>query len=85
MFSRTSLDKLINKIDCSNVLKDGKIESVQCPRSAWTAASVVLVGSLICRLHQDLAESVTSVKHHQMVTSYLKCLCRKQWTDETDL
>jgi len=30
MFSRTSLDKLLNKIDCSNVhvLKDGKIEAV---------------------------------------------------------
>jgi len=28
LFSRTSLDKLLNKIDCSNVLKDGKIEAV---------------------------------------------------------
>jgi len=28
MFSRTSLDKLLNKIDCSSVLKDGKTEAV---------------------------------------------------------
>jgi len=28
MLSSTSLDKLLNKIDCSNVLKDGKIEVV---------------------------------------------------------
>jgi len=28
LFIRTSLDKLLNKIDCSNVLKDGKIEVV---------------------------------------------------------
>ena len=28
LFSRTSLDILLNKIDCSNVLKDGKIEAV---------------------------------------------------------
>jgi len=28
MFSRTNLDKLLNTINCSNVLKDGKIEAV---------------------------------------------------------
>jgi len=28
MFSRTSPDKLLNKIHCSNVLKDEKIEAV---------------------------------------------------------
>jgi len=28
MFSRTSLDKLMNKVDCSSVLKDGKLEAV---------------------------------------------------------
>jgi len=28
MFSRTSLDKLLNKIDCSSALKDGMIEAV---------------------------------------------------------
>ena len=27
-FSRTSLDKLLSKIDCSNVLKAGEIEAV---------------------------------------------------------
>jgi len=27
MFSRTSLDKLLNKIDCSNVLRDTKTEA----------------------------------------------------------
>jgi len=28
LFSRSNLDKLLNKIDCSNILKDGKIEAV---------------------------------------------------------
>ena len=28
MFRRTSLNKLLNKIDCSNALKDGKVEAV---------------------------------------------------------
>jgi len=28
LFSGTSLDKLLNKIHCSKVLKDGKIEAV---------------------------------------------------------
>jgi len=27
-FSETTLDKLLNKIECSNVLKDGKIQAV---------------------------------------------------------
>jgi len=27
MFSRTSLDKLLNKMDYSSVMKDGKIEA----------------------------------------------------------
>ena len=60
LFSSTSLDKLLNEINCSSVLKDGKIE----------AASVILVGNLICRLHQGLAESLMSVKHQRMVSSY---------------
>jgi len=68
VFSRTSLYKLLNKIDRSNVLKDGKIEAVH------AAASVVLVGNLICRLHHSLAESLTSMKHQQMVTSYAFCI-----------
>jgi len=29
MFSGTGLDKFLNKIDCNDVLKDGKIEAVQ--------------------------------------------------------
>jgi len=28
LYSGTSLDKLLNKIDCSNVLKDRKIEAI---------------------------------------------------------
>jgi len=28
LFSKTSLDKLLNKINCSNILKDGKIEAI---------------------------------------------------------
>ena len=28
LFIRTSLDNLLNEIDCSNVMKDGKIEAV---------------------------------------------------------
>jgi len=31
LFSRTNLDKLLSKSDCSNVLKDGKIEAVHDP------------------------------------------------------
>jgi len=27
MYSRTSVDKLLNAIDCSNILKDGKTEA----------------------------------------------------------
>jgi len=46
-------------------------------RSAWTAASIVLVCNLICRLHQGLTESHTSVKHQQMETSFLKCILHK--------
>jgi len=68
------VDKLLNKIDCSSALKDGKNSW---PWSAWTAASVVLVDNLICRLQQGLVESRASVKHQQLLTLYLKCILHK--------
>jgi len=44
-----------------------KLEDRGHPRSACTTANV-LVGNLICRLHQGLTESLTCVKHRRMVT-----------------
>jgi len=75
MFSRTSIVKLLNKIDCSNVLKDGKIEAVHDLLEQQQA--LYLLALCICRLHQGLTESLTSVRHQWMVTSYLECILRK--------
>jgi len=70
LFSRTSLDKLLNKIDSRNVLKDGKIEAVHDLFEQQQAY-------LICRLHQSLAEGLRSVKHQWIVTPYVECILRK--------
>jgi len=83
MFSRTSLDKLLkNRLQqCIERRKDGGH-----PQSAWTAASIVLVGNLIYRLHQGLTESLTSVQHQRMATTYeyLVCILHKT-TDRSNI
>jgi len=50
LFSRTSLDKLLNKIDCSNVglLKDGKTEAVHDLLEQQQALNLLAICSADC-------------------------------------
>ena len=84
LFSRTSLDKLLNEIDCSNVLKDGKIEGVHNLLDQQLALCLLTIWSADCTMAW---QSLTSVKHPAMngdVISRMHFLS-KQGTNETDL
>jgi len=48
LFSITSQDKLLNKIDCSNVLKDRKIKAVHSPLEQQQALYLLAILSADC-------------------------------------